>query len=84
MILGMVSPALKADEAACQKVLGLCDSALKAHQANEGLQAMIIADQDKTIKEQESQIKGETIWKPLALGAGTVAIIESLILVFKK
>lgn len=80
----LAATTLKADEAQCRDVLHKCDDALKAEQAVNETQKQIIAAQETLIKLQNDKIDEQSIWKPIALGAGAVVILETLILVLKK
>jgi hypothetical protein len=84
MMMGMVSPQLRADEATCKKVLHDCDAALQAEQTENALQKQIIADQDKRYNDVSSELKSEEFWKPVAEGALVVVVLETLILALKK
>lgn len=77
------SPALS-DEAQCRAVLLKCDDALQAQQEVNSLQKQIIADQDARFKAQSEQLDSQAIWKPVAIGAVAVVVLETLILVLKK
>lgn len=72
------------DEAQCRDVLHKCDDALTAQTQVSELQKQIISDQDKRYDLQTQQLNTEKIWKPIAIGAGVIAIIETLLLVLKK
>lgn len=78
------SPQLRADEAQCRSVLSKCDEALKSTQQENALQKQIIADQDERYKTQTKELMSEKLWRPLAIGAAAAAILEGLVLVFKK
>lgn len=80
----VVSPQLKADEASCQAVLHMCDLALKSETAANALDQQIIADQGKVIGLQVSELHTEAIWKPLAIGGISVALLTSAILILRK
>lgn len=84
MTMVMVSPQLKADEASCKKVLRDCDAAVTSLQQENSLQKQIIADQDKRYQAVASELKTESLYKPLAEGALVVVILESLILTLRK
>lgn len=83
-ILTTVTAPLQADEATCKNVLHDCDSALKAEQKENALQKQIIADQDARFNEQSKELKSSEFWKPVAEGALVAAILEGLLLTFKK
>jgi len=80
----LTSSVTRADEATCKSVLHDCDSALKAEQKENALQKQIIADQDARFSEQNKELKSNEFWKPVAEGALVVALLEALILTFKK
>lgn len=84
MTMVAASLPLKADEAQCRSVLSKCDEAIKDLQTENALQKQIIADEDDRFKTQTKQLNSEQFWKPVALGAVSAAIIEALILTFKK
>jgi len=71
-------------QADCTSVLHDCDSALKAEQKVNALDQQIIAEQDKRYKDQTSELHEEEFWRPLAIGAIGAAILEGLVLSFKK
>jgi hypothetical protein len=75
---------LNADEAQCRAVLQDCDTAVQTLQKETALQKQIIADEDDRFKNQTKELHSEQFWKPVALGALSAAIIEGLILSFKK
>lgn len=80
----MMAGNLQADETQCRAVLHDCDSALKAEQAENALQKQIIKDQTTVNNDLQSQIKTESLWKPLFFGALTAAVIEGLLITIKK
>lgn len=84
MTMMTVSLPLKADEAQCKSVLTKCDLAIKALEKENALQKQIIADEDTRSKDQTSELHREEFWRPIAYGAIVTAIIEGLILSFKK
>jgi hypothetical protein len=85
MMMVMVLPPLShADEAQCKSVLQKCDAALTATQQDNNLQRQINADQAKVISDQASLIKEDSIWKPIAEGAIVAALLEALVIGFKK
>jgi hypothetical protein len=79
-----VSLRLNADETQCRSVLQDCDTAVQALQKETALQKQIIADEDDRFNTQTKELRAEQFWKPVALGALSAAIIEGLILSFKK
>ncbi len=72
------------DEASCRSVLQKCDLALKAQQEVNKTQDQIIQDQLKLNENLKSQLDSQSIWKPIALGAGIVIGVETLILLLRK
>lgn len=83
MIMDLANPA-HSDEAQCRDVLHKCDDALKAEQAVNATQKQIIDSLTTVTQLQAKQLDSQSIWKPIALGAGTAVIIETLIIIFKK
>lgn len=80
----LVGTTPKADEAQCRDVLHKCDTALNAQlEVNKKLN-LIIQDQEKVINLQDEQLKEQSIWKPIAIGAGIVVGVETLILILRK
>jgi hypothetical protein len=84
MTMGMANPPLKADEAQCRSVLHDCDAAVQDLQKENAIQKQLIADEDARYKTQTAELNSEQFWKPVALGALAAAVIEGLILSFKK
>ena len=70
-------------QADCISVLHQCDDAVQALQKENALQAQIIKDQNSRYDEQTKEIKDESLWKPIALGATAAALLEGAILVLK-
>ena len=73
-----------ATEEQCRSVLHDCDSALQAERTENGLQKQIIADQNKRYADVSSELKSEEFWRPIAISGITLALLEGLILAFKK
>lgn len=84
MMIMAVSLPLKADEAQCRDVLHKCDDALHAQQDLNALQKQIITDQESRHQLESKEIEQQAIWKPIAIGAGAVVVLETLILVFRR
>jgi len=80
----MMAGNLQADEATCRSVLHDCDAAVTALQKENTLQKQINSDQQKRFDDQSSELKSEQFWRPVAMGALAAAIIEGLVLSFKK
>lgn len=78
------APVIKADEAQCRAVLHLCDSALTMQRNSNNLQQQIIADQDARFKEVQKEVQSASLWKPIAIGGITAALLEALIIVIRK
>ena len=84
-MMGTVS--LQADPApsptppSCMDVLHKCDSALQAQVQVNNLQKQIIADQEARFNAEHKELEAESLWKPLALGAGAVVLIETVLLI---
>jgi len=81
-ILMLQAPAF-ADEAQCKAVLHDCDTALKAQQSVNALQAQIIKDEDARFAAQTTELNIEKIWKPIAVGGLLVIGVETLVLILK-
>lgn len=75
---------LKADEAQCRSVLSKCDIAVKDLQKENAIQAQIIKDEDERFKTQTAELNSEQFWKPVAIAGVSLAILEGLVLSFKK
>jgi len=74
---------LQADEATCRSVLHDCDTTVKALQDQNALQQQIIKDEDDRFSTQTKELKTEQIWKPIAISATLVVIVETALLALK-
>ena len=81
-MIGIPKP-VAASEDQCRAVLHDCDTALQKEQTVNALDQQIISDQNKRFADQTSELHTEEVWKPIALGAVTAAIIEGIILALK-
>lgn len=68
----------------CHDVLNKCDAALHAEIDLNVTKQKIIDDQGALIEVLNTELHEEGIWKPIALGAGVVIAVETLVLVLKK
>ena len=84
MVANLAPNTAFADEATCKRVLHDCNDALVAEQHANALDQQIIADEEKRYLTQTAELKSDQIWKPIALGAIGAALLEGLILTFKK
>lgn len=73
-----------ADEAECRSVLKKCDIALRAEQDLNNINKEIIKNLTAVNNFQSEQLKEQSIWKPIAIGGVSIAIVETLILVLRK
>lgn len=84
MAMTILADIAHSDEAQCRDVLKKCDTALSAQrELNDSLRE-VIKDQNSLISAQDEKLKEESIWKPIAIGAGVVVGIETLILILRK
>lgn len=75
---------LKADEATCRSVLHSCDTAVHDLQKENAIQKQLIQDEEERFSTQSKELRSEEFWKPVAIGAVGAALLEGLILSFKK
>ena len=79
-----VAGTARSDEATCREVLKKCDLALHAQQEVNKTQEQIIKDQMELNITLKDQLASQSIWKPIAIGAGIVIGVETLILLLRK
>ena len=79
-----LTPMSYATEDQCRAVLKDCDAAVKDLQKENALQAQIIKDEDDRFATQTKELNSEQFWKPIAIAGVSLAILEGLILSFKK
>lgn len=72
------------DETQCRDVLNKCDVALHAQLDLNITQKKIIDDQAALIQVLNTEISDASLWKPIAIGAGAVVILETAIIVLRK
>jgi len=72
------------DEATCRDVLKKCDLALHYQQEVNKTQEQMIKDQLDLNWVLKDQITAQSIWKPIAIGAGIVIGVETIILLLRK
>lgn len=82
-MMGMANLA-HSDETQCKDVLSKCDAALHAQLDLNITQNKIIDDQAALIQILNTQIADASLWKPLAIGAAAVVILETAIIMLRK
>jgi hypothetical protein len=73
-----------ATEEQCRSVLSKCDLAVQDLQKENNIQKQIILDEDTRFKIQTSELNREEFWRPIAIAGVSLAILEGIVLSFKK
>lgn len=78
------SPIIVHADETCPDVLNKCDKALHAEIDLNTAKQGVIDEQANLINVLKVDLDKESLWKPIAIGAGTAAIVEGLILILRK
>lgn len=68
----------------CRDVLNKCDAALHAEIDLNVAKQGVIDDQAALISVLKTDLDKEALWKPIAIGAAGVVVLETIIIILRK